>query len=154
MPKYEIGYILSSGIADDEIPNVTGTIAKSLEASGAKILLEDHWGRKKLAYPIGRTRNGYYAFLSVDLPSEKTGEVEHKLRTQEGVIRFIIVNQETADRKRSRDEEARARRVPASARASVKTADNTEAGEQAAPGEQIDIDAEIEKAISREEEKV
>lgn len=150
MPKYEIGYILSSGISDDEIPNVTSEISKSLEASGAKILDEDHWGRKKLAYPIGRTRNGYYAFLTVDLPSEKAQEVEQKLKAFDGVIRFIVLNMEEADRRRAKDEAIRAANKPPQKKSEAKEEREGEVSDTP----DADLDKEIEKAISGEEENV
>ena len=138
MPKYEIGYIISSAVSDDVVPNVAGEIAKKVEASSGKILNENHAGRKKLAYPIGRTRNGYYVFLTVDLPADKVKEVEHKLNTEEAVIRFIIVNQTLADKRKIRDEEIRSRRPVR----------EPEPKEQIASD--VDIEKEIEKAISEE----
>lgn len=139
MPKYEIGYILSSAISDDVTPAVASEISKSVEASGGKILNEDHWGRRKLAYPIGRTRNGYYAFLTVDLPTDKVAEIEHKLRTNEAVIRFMVVNQTMGDKRRAKDEEIRARRPQV-----------TEAVKTSPDGNLNNIEEEIDKAISEE----
>ncbi len=146
MPKYEIGYILSSGIADDEVPRVATEIAKSVEVSGGRILNEDHWGRRKLAYPIGRTRNGYYVFLTVDLNTAKVQDVEHKLRTFDSVIRFIIVNMEEADRLRAKDEAIRA--------ANVRKSEALKGAETAVAKDSADLDKEIEKAISGKEENV
>src|SRR3989344_4977367 len=144
MPKYEVGYILSSAVADDGISNTIIEISKSIESVGGRILNEDHWGRRKLAYPIGRTRNGYYAFLTVDLPPEKVREAEHKLLTNDAVIRFIIVNTEEADRLKTRDEAVRA--------ASGRTKPVTASVES--PAAQANLDEEIEKAISGEQENV
>jgi len=147
MPKYEVGYILSSGIADDEIGNVTAEIYKAVENSGGKILNEDHWGRRKLAYPIGRTRNGYYVFLTVDLLAEKVKDIEHKLLTNEHVIRFIIVNMTEGDRLRAKDEAARAavmRQAELIRKPEAKTAS----------AQTENLDEKIEKAISGKEENV
>lgn len=151
MPKYEIGYIVSSSVSDDDVPGVTAEVSKGIEASGGTILNEDHWGRKKLAYPIGRTRNGYYVFLMAELPSEKVVEIEHKLNTIEPVIRFIIVNQTEADERRAKDEEARARR-PQNSNQRPEGQESADTKEEAGSG--VDIEQEIDKAISSEEEKV
>jgi small subunit ribosomal protein S6 len=110
MPRYEVGYILSSAVADDEVTKVAAEITKIVETVGGKILNEDHWGRKKLAYPIGRTRNGYYAFISADIESSKVQEIEHQLNTHDAVIRFIIVNMVDADKRMAKDEALRASR--------------------------------------------
>lgn len=152
MPKYEIGYILSSGVSDDEVPGVAAEISKSVESLGATILNEDHWGRKKLAYPIGRTRNGYYVFMTADVASEKVIQIEHKLNTMEPVIRFMIVNLTDADHRKEKDEEARARRPRRDPE--QKTEEQAEAKTGNAATSQVDIEQEIDKAISSEEEKV
>lgn len=141
MPKYEIGYILSSAVADDQVAGVTAEIAKGIEASGGRILNEDHWGRRKLAYPIGRTRNGYYVFVTADVESKSIGTIEHKLLTTEPVIRFMIVNLEDADKRKAKDEQIRLAR-PQTLR------------ETPAASANANIDAEIEKALENESEKV
>lgn len=140
MPKYEIGYILSSAVADDQVSSVAAEIAKGIENSGGRILSEDHWGRRKLAYPIGRTRNGYYVFVTADVDSKKIGEVEHKLLTTEAVIRFMIVNLAEADKRKAKDEQARLSRPQTAHRRAL--------------GANANIDAEIEKALEKEGERV
>lgn len=143
MPKYEIGYILSSAVADDQVSGVAAEIAKGIEASGGKILNEDHWGRRKLAYPIGRTRNGYYVFVTADVESKKISEIEHKLLTTESVIRFMIVNTIDADKRKAKDEQIRLARPQMASRPT----------EPAAPTN-ANIDEEIDKALEKEGERV
>ncbi|OGE86195.1 MAG: 30S ribosomal protein S6 [Candidatus Doudnabacteria bacterium RIFCSPHIGHO2_02_FULL_46_11] len=147
MPKYEVGYILSSAVADDEVTKATSEISKAIESSGGKILNEDHWGRKKLAYPIGRTRNGFYVFITADLAAKNVAEVEHKLRTFDSVIRFMIVSMEEADRRRAKDENIRATSGRRQEAAAAEGAVRAEVKDEV-------LDQRIEDAISGEKENV
>jgi len=146
MPKYEIGYILSSAISDDEVANVTAQVSKNLQGLGANILNEDHWGRKKLAYPIGRTRNGYYAFITLDVEPSKVADIEHSLNTNDAIIRFLVVNMTDADKRKAKDAAANANRVrPSSSIPTTSPESETE---------KVDLDQEIEKAIIADQERV
>jgi small subunit ribosomal protein S6 len=145
MPKYEVGYILSSSLSDDEIPGVAAQVTQIVEGVGGKILNEDHVGRKKLAYPIGRTRNGYYAFITADIAGDKVQEIEHKLNTTDSVIRFIIVNMEDADKRLAKDEAIRAAR-PQMAGTPEEGSDAVKP--EAAPQPAAELDEKIDEAIS------
>jgi small subunit ribosomal protein S6 len=54
----------------------------------------DTWGRKRLAYPIGRYRDGYYVLNRLQLPPTATTEIERALKLNESVIRHLLVRSE------------------------------------------------------------
>jgi len=54
----------------------------------------DGWGRRRLAYPIGRFRDGYYVLSRVQLPPTATVEIERALKLNESVIRHLLVRSE------------------------------------------------------------
>jgi small subunit ribosomal protein S6 len=54
----------------------------------------DTWGRKRLAYPIGRYRDGFYVLNHVQLPPTAAVEIERALKLNEQVIRHLLVRAE------------------------------------------------------------
>src|SRR5436305_11476474 len=54
----------------------------------------DGWGRRRLAYPIGRFRDGFYVLSRVQLPPTAAVEIERALKLNESVIRHLLVRSE------------------------------------------------------------
>lgn len=93
MPQYELMYILASSVADDQVPVVAEQVKKFVTDFGGANVEESQLGKKKLAYPIKRTRNGYYVVVSFNMEGAKINDFDAKIRTQTGtIIRYLIVN--------------------------------------------------------------
>lgn len=85
---YEIVYIFDSALEDDAIT------AKIEQHQGLLELAEpgevEHWGRRQLAYKIGRHESGYYAIANVQAAPGTLPEFERALKLDESVIRYMI----------------------------------------------------------------
>lgn len=93
MPKYELMYILASSVSDDQVPALTAQVQKYVADFGGTDVTETQLGKKKLAYPIKKTRNGYYVVVNFDMDAKKVNEFDAKIRTQGNtIIRYILVN--------------------------------------------------------------
>lgn len=93
MPRYELMYILASSVSDDQVPTVASQILKFVSDFGGTDVTETQLGKKKLAYPIKKTRNGFYGLIDFSMPTTKINEFDAKIRTQDStIIRYIIVN--------------------------------------------------------------
>lgn len=165
MPRYELMYILSSGVSDDQVPEVSEQIRKFVSDFGGTEVEETNLGKKKLAYPVKRTRNAFYVVVNFSMPGEKLNEFDAKIRTQENtIIRYIIVNLDEHLKRTARDLEIQAklqlnrptplpgeeRVVPASAAVTVPT---PRVPRPAAPPVQMDaaeLDKKIEEALNEE----
>ena len=122
MPQYELMYCLGSHVADSEVPNIAAQILKFIEDFGGTNIVETQLGKKKLAYPIKKTRNGYYVVVDFNMESTKINELEAKIHTQDStIIRYILINQEEHLKRERKDKIAQAkivRKIPAPAEAS------------------------------------
>ncbi len=93
MPRYELCYILAAQVSDDQVPTVTAQLKQFVEDFGGTEIQEEQLGKKKLAYPIKKTRNGFYVVLQFTMESQKVNELEAKIRTQTAtVIRHLVIN--------------------------------------------------------------
>jgi small subunit ribosomal protein S6 len=51
----------------------------------------DTWRRRRLAYPIGKTREGYYPVFRIQAPAQAMDELERQLKLNENVLRHLVV---------------------------------------------------------------
>jgi len=66
-------------------------LTHAVESHGGKMLNIDHWGRRRMAYPIGRAIDGDYVVSRLELePAAVTG-LEAALKIDERVFRHLIV---------------------------------------------------------------
>lgn len=88
---YELVVILSPEIGDDVITESIERLNQNISSRGGEVVETNHWGRRRLAYPISRHMEGNYVISQVKLdPSTVTG-LESSLRISEEVIRHLIV---------------------------------------------------------------
>lgn len=93
MPQYELMYLLGAQVADDEVPKISAQILKFAEDFGATDIKETQLGKKKLAYPIGKTRNGHYVVVNFTMDGKNINAFDAKIHTQDSqIIRYLIVN--------------------------------------------------------------
>jgi small subunit ribosomal protein S6 len=93
MPQYELMYLLGSHVADDEVPKISQNILKFVEDFGGTDAKETLLGKKKLAYPIKKTRNGHYVTVNFTMDTKNINAFDAKIHTQDAnIIRYLIVN--------------------------------------------------------------
>jgi small subunit ribosomal protein S6 len=103
MPRYELMYIVASSVSDDQIPTVTDGVLKFVGESEGTVIREDQMGKKKLAYPIQKTRNGFYAAVTFDMAGAKVNEFDNKVRNNPEIIRHLIVNMDESIERMAKD---------------------------------------------------
>jgi small subunit ribosomal protein S6 len=110
MPRYELMYILASSVSDDQIPQTTQEIEQYVTDNGGSDISHEQLGKKKLAYPIKKTRNGHYAVVTFTAEGNGVNSLDAKLRTQKAtIIRHIIVNIDEHLERLEKDKEAQAK---------------------------------------------
>ena len=89
MPRtYEAVYIFDSTLADTAVTEKLDKAHALLNASGD--IAVTHWGRRQLAYPIGRRENGYYVIAKFAAEPASLPEYERALKLDDGVVRFLV----------------------------------------------------------------
>ena len=91
MRTYEIAFIAAPNVADDDLAKLNSQIEHIVTDRGGKITKVDNWGRRKLAYRIGRFDEGIYTFVYVEGSGQEIAEVERRLRVTDFVIRHLTV---------------------------------------------------------------
>lgn len=107
MRTYEVMFIAAPNTADDDLRKLTTQLETVVADQGGKIIKTDNWGRRKLAYHIGKFDEGIYTLLNIEGSGQEIAEVERRLRVSDLVIRHISVR---TDEDLRRAEKMRARR--------------------------------------------
>jgi len=89
--EYETIYILRSDVDADAAERVQARVAEALEREHGKLVKVEAWGRRKLAYPVGKQRKGVYVYLKYAGGGGLVQEVERNLKLQDSVIKFMTV---------------------------------------------------------------
>lgn len=93
MRRYEVAYIADPDLDEEALAELEQRVQAWIEGAGGKVLGVDRWGRRRLAYPIRKKREGYYVFLDTELPPEASQAIERDLRLNENIMRYLIVLQ-------------------------------------------------------------
>lgn len=91
MRDYELVLIISPEVAEEEVPNTLEKVNGVITSRGGVVVDTNHWGRRKLAYPIKRFTEGNYVLTRFQLEPELVREVEATLKVSEEVLRHLIV---------------------------------------------------------------
>ena len=91
MKDYEIMFILSTQLTDEEKKANIELVETTLTKAGAVELKTEVLGEKKLAYPIKKKENGYYVLTLLQIDGTKLTEVEAKLNITETILKYMIV---------------------------------------------------------------
>ena len=86
--------VLRPDVADDRSQAVIDRTTRQITAAGGQITKVAPWGRRRLAYPIDRYREGSYHIILFHAPGEALAELEHGLLITEEVLRHLITRDE------------------------------------------------------------
>ncbi|HEV8657621.1 MAG TPA: 30S ribosomal protein S6 [Thermoanaerobaculia bacterium] len=90
MRTYEVLFILSPQIPEEETTALISEFRSIAEKTGATLKNEEAWGRRRLAYPIQKFTEGNY-HLFVFESDGSLAELDRRMRNSEPVLRHIIV---------------------------------------------------------------
>ena len=105
---YEILFIADPDLPETEVDTLTNQVQGFVEKEGARVTKVEKWGKKRLAYVVGRHREGYYVLLVVEGAGSVVKEVERRIHVLDGIIRFLTVRVDEELRKAERRKARRA----------------------------------------------
>jgi small subunit ribosomal protein S6 len=90
MRTYEVLFILSPQVPEEEATTLITDFKRVADSTGAKLSHEEAWGRRRLAYPIQKFHEGNY-HLFVFESDGSLSELDRRMRNAETVLRHMIV---------------------------------------------------------------
>lgn len=90
MRTYEVLFILSPQVAEEEATTLTTEFKRVAEGTGATLKNEEAWGRRRLAYPIEKFNEGNYHLLVYESEAGLS-ELDRRMKNSDRILRHMIV---------------------------------------------------------------
>ena len=94
MRRYELMLVLRPDAPDERIAAIVDRTTRQITADGGQIIKVAPWGRRRLAYPIDRHREGSYHIVVFEGVAGTIVELERTLLITEEVLRHLVVRQD------------------------------------------------------------
>ncbi|MDR2488258.1 MAG: 30S ribosomal protein S6 [Desulfovibrio sp.] len=91
MRKFETLLLLSPELSSETRASLLAGLKGVVEREGGKVIVEDAWGIRDLAYPVKKQMRGFYVRLEYTGPGALIAELERNIRIAEGVFKFVTV---------------------------------------------------------------
>ena len=91
MNNYEGVFILDSVPSPDAAKKAVSRVSDTITKEGGSITKTDEWGKRRLAYLIGKSYEGYYLLLQFKLSPDKMARVRSLYQLDESLLRYMIV---------------------------------------------------------------
>jgi small subunit ribosomal protein S6 len=88
--NYELMFIVRPDMVDEELNKLISTLESSVTSAGGTARSEV-WGKRRLAYKVGKFNDGIFVLMMIDATGATVHEVERRLRVTEPVIKFLTV---------------------------------------------------------------
>ena len=111
--KYELVYVVSPEASDEQVTDLHTQIESTVQRMNGQIEKTENWGRRKLAYEIGRHKEGTYVLEVINGTGDLMKEIDRRLKVIDYVIRHLVVR---VDEEQGVVERTRARRTEISRR--------------------------------------
>jgi small subunit ribosomal protein S6 len=116
--QYELVYILPPDSTDDQVAETHTQVNDIVSRMRGTIAKTDTWGRRKLAYEIGKHSEGVYVLEVIDGGGDLMKELDRRLKVMDQVVRHMIVRvdeemkvvERTRTKRQSESERRRTRR--------------------------------------------
>ena len=103
MRRYELMLVLRPDIPDERSQAIIDRTTRQISSTGGQIVKVAPWGRRRLAYPIDRHREGSYHIVIFEAPAESIAELERSLLITEELLRHLVTRVERPARSARRE---------------------------------------------------
>ena len=114
--RYETVFILTPVLSEDQAKEAVNKFKDLIKAGNGKVRHEEHWGMRKLAYPIQKKSTGFYHLIEFEGDAAFVAKLETEYRRDERIIRFLTV---AMDKHHISFAEKRRNKQPAAAKKTV-----------------------------------
>jgi small subunit ribosomal protein S6 len=91
---YELMYLVQPGADEERLTAIVERLQNTITTLGGSIDKVVPPVRRRLAYELGRHREGQYGVVEFQLPAEQTRELDRTIRLTEDVLRYLVVRRD------------------------------------------------------------
>lgn len=94
MKAYELLLLLNPTLDEDARAAVIEKVNGLITAGGGAVDSADTWGKRKLAFEIGKLTEGDYELVEFHAAPDSIAELDRVLRITDPVVRFMLIHRE------------------------------------------------------------
>ena len=91
--KYEISYLVSGNVAEDDVVRVAGIVTRLIKESGGVVRHVSEPKKRLLFYPIKKTRNAYFGYTTFSADGDAVPEIVKKLKFEKEILRALLTEE-------------------------------------------------------------
>ncbi|MBI2097261.1 MAG: 30S ribosomal protein S6 [Candidatus Sungbacteria bacterium] len=91
--RYEISYLVSPNVAEDDVVRVAGIVTRVIEEAKGVVGHINEPKKRRLAYPMYKHRFAYFGYTTFQISPSQIAEIPQKLRFEKEIIRHLIVDE-------------------------------------------------------------
>lgn len=105
---YETMYILRPDLGEELTDGAIAKYQGLLQENGVTTVETQHRGKRRLAYEIGKHRDGIYIQMNYECDGSQVAPLERAMRLSEDVIRYLTIKQPVREVEEEEEVEATA----------------------------------------------
>ena len=152
MTQYETAFLISPNLEEEAIEKVISQMAEVVKKKG-KLINEDRWGKKRLAYPIQKFEEAFYVFFLYEADPTVPFELERRFKQTEAILRYLTIKKETKEKMRRKEKGVLEEEKGLPESEEILTEDEDIGGEKEEAAEKKEEDEEAEAAEKEEAEE-
>ena len=91
MAAYELVFIVQPEMEEEPRNALVAKVTQTISDLKGTVQKVDPWGKRRLAYPIKKYREGFYVLVQMDMPPSAVRPLERAVKLLEDIIRYLIV---------------------------------------------------------------
>jgi small subunit ribosomal protein S6 len=91
MPFYEHVFLARQDLTAPQVEALTEALTKVVSEQKGKVVGQEYWGLRTIAYRIAKNRKAHYVMLNLDAPAAAVAELERQVRINEDIVRYMTV---------------------------------------------------------------
>jgi small subunit ribosomal protein S6 len=94
MRDYELVAIISPEVDEEGVSKIVDKVTQSINSRGGAVEEIKNWGRRKLAYPLGKFMEADYVLARFKLMPKSIKELEGEISASGDILRYLVVKVE------------------------------------------------------------
>jgi small subunit ribosomal protein S6 len=90
MKTYELMTIAKASLTDQGAKDTSTQVQELVKSLGGKIIKDDFWGKRKLAYEVKKNTEGYYDVLTIELDADVLDKFNTKISLMPDLLRYLV----------------------------------------------------------------
>ena len=87
---YEATFLVTPDVTDAEYREIVAKFMNLIKANDGEVLNIEYWGSRKLAYPVAKKHNAFYAFVEFRALGTFVNKLETEFRYDERILRHLV----------------------------------------------------------------